>query len=119
MGYGGVWGMGNKPKAHNGAQTASGLMPGCVTMGVQNTEYDTGHRQPKTLVRKGLAAGLSRAPFKGLGGGPAPPSPPPRSGAEFWEALKAPEKIFDRPKARKKNWPNLLRRGGGLRGVGG
>ena len=39
-----------------------------------------------------------------------PPSP---SGAEFLEAPKAPKKIFDWPKARKKIWPNVLREGGG------
>ena len=53
-----------------------------------------------------------------------PPPPLPLSGAEFLEApkkifgpnrlaLKAPEKIFDRLKARRKIWSNILSGGGG------
>ena len=40
-------------------------------------------------------------------------SPPPPSGAEFLEAPKPAEKIFDGPKAQKEIWPNHLRRLGG------
>ena len=68
---------------------------------------------------------IPRAPFGG--GGSSPPPPPPSGGADFLEVLKAPkkfsgpnelvpkapEKIFDRPKAWKKIWPNLLGGGGG------
>ena len=46
-----------------------------------------------------------RAPFEG-GGGPGD--------AEFLEAPRAPKKNFDRPKARKKIWPNLLGGGGSV-----
>ena len=60
------------------------------------------------------------------GTGVQPPAPP--GGAELLEAQKAPrkfsglnyltpEKIFDWPKAQKKNWPNLLR--AGVHGGGG
>ena len=58
-------------------------------------------------------------------GGAAPPS-----GAEVLEApkknfglnqlaLKAPEEIFDRPKVRRKIWPNMLSGGGVAGWVGG
>ena len=63
-----------------------------------------------------------------LGGGVLPP-PPTFGGAELLEAPnkmsglnqlapKVPEKIFDRPKAQRNIWPNILR-GGGSRGGGG
>ena len=68
-----------------------------------------------------------RRAFSWGGGGGGLPPPPPPGGVEFLEAPKAPknlfglnqlapkapEKIFDRPKARRKIWPNYLRGGGG------
>ena len=76
--------------------------------------------------------GSPRAPFKWREVGGSSPPPPPPGGAEFSGAPKkivnlnllapkAPENFCDRPKARKKTWPNLLRvgGGGGLDGVGG
>ena len=49
-------------------------------------------------------------------GGFAPPPPSSPSGAEVLEAPKAPKKIFDWAKARKKIWPNLSKGGGGSGG---
>ena len=60
---------------------------------------------------------------------PAPPPPPPSGGAEFLEAPKkifglnqlapkAPEKVLDRPKARRKIWPDILRGGVWVGGMG-
>ena len=83
-----------------------------MVWGQEGREDDTGER--------GDAAWL-------WGGGGAPP--PPRGGAEFLEAPnkffalnelapKAPEKTFDRPKARRKIWPNLLGGGGGAQRLG-
>ena len=66
---------------------------------------------PAAACRLALRTRTS-APFKGGG------SSPPPGDAEFSEAPKAAEKIFDWPKARKKIWPPLLREWwlGGSRG---
>ena len=69
----------------------------------------TRHCQP-------VACSARSAPFESGGGGGfwgrSSPLPPP-SGAEIFEVPKAPKKIFDRLKARKKNLAQSFRGGGG------
>ena len=69
----------------------------------------TDSRGSKLLLQ--LIRNPARVPLKvggPEGGGWVPPPPPPPAGAEFFFGLNqlAPEKNFDRPKARRKIWPN-------------
>ena len=59
-------------------------------------------RQRRPVVGVVGLCWLSRGSFDC---GSSPPSP--SSGAEFLEAPKAPKKIFDRLRARRKFWPNI------------
>ena len=71
------------------------------------------------FVKRGGGGGL-------VGGWVQLPPPPPHPWAECLGTIKksfglnqmAPEKNFDRPRARKKIWPNVFKEGG-CRGVGG
>ena len=70
---------------------------------------------PNCRTPLGVTHWLAAAPVIWMLGVPGTPPPPP-GGAEVLEAPMAPEKTFDRPKAQKKIWPNLLR--GRVGGVG-
>ena len=111
-----------------------GVQVPVVTGWAEEPEAHAAPRPPPPRV--GLThAHAARAPSKGRGGGgSSPPRPPSSGGAEFVEALKtsktvvgrnqmalkAPETILDRPKARRKMRPNFLGGGGGgYKGGGG
>ena len=109
--------------AARAALTAGGFAIGwCrhMTMGRSECPWAPSGHPLQWRAQRGFGGG-------GVRGSSPPPPPPPSVGAEFLEALKkifglnrlapkAPEKIFDRPKARRKIWSNIL---SGLGGGGG
>ena len=90
----------------------SGITLAFSTVLLGSTQQSRKAHGPGCLARRHKAAAQGSSEGEvGLGGGGAALPPPPR-GAVFLEAPKAPEQIFDWPKARRKFWPNHLGGGG-------